>query len=122
MWDRQRGQEDTWRKACVHHAMVVMSMRYLSQGGKSAVAAEGAGNDPDNAHNDQTLEGCGEEDEVGGDEKVAEEGNNARDALCGVRAGDAAAVAVVGVAIAVGDDKATVVVAVVVAELAVAYA
>ena len=86
MWDRQRGQEDTWRKACVHHTMVVISVCYPSQGGKSAVASEGVGNDPDNAHNNQTLEGCGEEDEAGGDEKVAEEGNNARDALHGVRA------------------------------------
>ena len=39
-----------------------------------------------------------------------------------LQAGDAAVVAVVGVVIAVGDDEATVVVAVVVAELAVAYA
>ena len=65
--------------------------------------------------------GFGEEDEVGGDEMMVEEGDGARDALGGVKAGGAAVVAVVGVAIAVGD----VVVAVVDAELvvvAVAYA
>ena len=119
MGQAEGGQEDTWRKARVHHAMVEMLMRYPSQGGKSAVASEGAGNNLDKAHDDQTLEGCGEEDEAGGDEKVAGEGNDARDALRGVRAGGAAVVAAVGVAIGVGDDEATVV-AVVVAELAVA--
>lgn len=102
--------------------MVEMKMRYPSQGGKSAAAPEGVGDNPEKAHDDQARVGCGEEDEVGGDGRVVGVGNDARDALRGVKAGDAAAVAV---AIAAGDDGATVVVAAVVAELAavaVAYA
>ena len=114
------GQEDTWRKTRVHHAMVETSMCYPSQGGESAVVSEDVGDNPDKAHDDQTLEGCGEEDEAGGDERAVGEGNDARDALRGVKVGGAAVVAVVGVATAVGDDEATVVVAVVAAELAVA--
>lgn len=100
-------------------------MRYPSQGGKSAAAPEGVGDNPEKAHDDQARVGCGEEDEAGGDERVVAEGNDVRDALRGVKAGAAVVVAVVGVAIAVGDDDVTVVVAVVVAELAavaVAYA
>lgn len=100
-------------------------MRYPSQGGKSAVAPEGVGDNPEKAHDDQARVGCGAEDEAGGDGRAVGEGNDARDALRGVKAEGAAAVAVVGVAIAPGDDDATVVVAVAVAELAaavVAYA
>ncbi|SRR6266571_4818957 len=97
-------------------------MRYPSQGGKSAVAPEDAGDNPDKAHDDQTLVGCGGEDEADGDERAAGEGNDARDALRGEKVGGVAVVVVVGVAVAVvvGDDEAIVVVAVVAA--AVAYA
>ena len=97
-------------------------MRYPSQGGKSAAAPEGVGDNPEKAHDDQARVGYGEEDEAGGDGRVVEVENDARYALRAMRAGAGAAVAVVAVvavAIAVGDDEVTVVVAVVVAELAV---
>jgi hypothetical protein len=89
----EEGQEDTWKKARGYHAMVE---RYLSQGGRSAVAPEDVGDNPDKAHDDQTPVGCGGEDEAGG------------------------VVAVVGVAVVVGDEVTVVVV--VAAAAAVAYA
>ncbi len=101
-------------------------MQHPSHEGKSAVAPERVGDNPDKVHDGQTLVGCGEEDGADGDERAVVEGNDARDALRGAKAGGVAVVVAAGVGVVFGGDEATVAVAVVVAaaavELAVAVA